>query len=112
MDAERRANRRRDPSAALRRVKFLVRIDVRLPDSLSELERERLLAAELERGRELVEAGAIWAIWRIPGGLRNVGIWETPDATALHELIASLPLYRWLTAEVTPLADHPLSRTS
>jgi muconolactone D-isomerase len=91
-------------------VKFLVRIEVRLPEAMGDDERAELLAAELERGRELVDAGAIWAIWRVPGALRNVGIWEAPDATALHELIASLPLYRWLDAEVTPLADHPLGR--
>jgi muconolactone D-isomerase len=91
-------------------VRFLVQIEVQLPGAMPDDERERLLAAELERGRELVEAGAIWAIWRVPGGLRNVGIWEAPDATALHELIASLPLYRWLRSDVTPLADHPLGR--
>jgi muconolactone D-isomerase len=91
-------------------VKFLVQIEVQLPGAMPDDERERLLAAELERGRELVEAGAISAIWRIPGGLRNVGIWEAPDATALHQLIASLPLYRWLRSDVTPLADHPLGR--
>jgi muconolactone D-isomerase len=91
-------------------VKFLVQIEVQLPAAMPDDERERLLAAELERGRELVEAGAISAIWRIPGGLRNVGIWEAPDATALHQLIASLPLYRWLRSDVTPLADHPLGR--
>lgn len=89
-------------------MRFLVRIEVRLPDHLSDAERDGVLSAELERGRELVEAGAIRAIWRVPGGLRNVGIWEAQDATALHELIASLPLVRWLSAEVTPLADHPL----
>jgi muconolactone D-isomerase len=91
-------------------VKFLVQIEVQLPGAMPDDERERLLAAELERGRELVEAGAISAIWRIPGGLRNVGIWEAPDATALHQRIASLPLYRWLRSDVTPLADHPLGR--
>jgi muconolactone D-isomerase len=91
-------------------VRFLVRIDVHLPDRLSDAERDSLLAAELKRGRELVDSGAIRAVWRIPGGLRNVGIWDAPDATALHDLIASLPLYRWLNAEVIPLADHPLGR--
>lgn len=87
-----------------------MRIDVHLPDRLSDAERDSLLAAELKRGRELVDSGAIRAVWRIPGGLRNVGIWDAPDATALHDMIASLPLYRWLTAEVIPLADHPLGR--
>jgi muconolactone D-isomerase len=91
-------------------VKFLVAIDVRLPGTLAEEERAELLGAELARGRELVEAGVIAAIWRIPGALRNVGIWEAADATELHEHLSSLPVFPWLTADVTPLAEHPLQR--
>jgi len=91
-------------------MKYLVRIQVNLSPSLPAAERRELLQAELERGRELIAAGAIAAIWRVPGGLRNVGIWEADDATELHDLIASLPLFNWLEAEVTPLAKHPLMR--
>jgi muconolactone D-isomerase len=91
-------------------LRFLVQIDVQLPGDLAEEERAKLLAAELERGRELVEAGAIRAIWRVPGALRNVGIWEAADATELHEHLSSLPLFPWLTADVTALAEHPLHR--
>lgn len=89
-------------------MRFLVEIDVRLPATLGETERAELLDAELERGRQLVEAGVIRAIWRIPGAIRNVGIWEAADATELHEHLTSLPLFPWLTAEVRPLAVHPL----
>jgi muconolactone delta-isomerase len=42
---------------------------------------------------------------RLPGGLRNVGIWEAPDAT---ELISGLPLFPWIDADVTALVRHPL----
>jgi muconolactone D-isomerase len=89
-------------------VRFLVEIDVGLPATLAGTERAELLDAELERGRQLVEAGVIRAIWRIPGAIRNVGIWEAADATELHEHLTSLPLFPWLTAEVRPLAVHPL----
>lgn len=85
-----------------------MQIDVRLPGKLTDAARAELLESELERGRELVDAGVIWAIWRIPGALRNVGVWEAADATELHEHLTSLPVSRWVTAEVTPLADHPL----
>jgi muconolactone D-isomerase len=91
-------------------VQFLVEIEVRLPPTLPQDERERLLAAELERGVALRRAGSIEGIWRIPGALRNVGIWQASDATELHELISSLPLYPWITAKVTALAEHPIER--
>ena len=87
---------------------FLVRIRVDLPTTLDPDERRRLLAAELERGRELRAKGAIVGIWRVPGGLRNVGIWQAADATELHELISSLPAYPYISASVTPLAVHPV----
>lgn len=87
----------------------MVQIDVALPATMAAAERDELRRAELARGRELFAAGAIRSIWRIPGGLRNVGIWEAADATELHALLESLPMYPWLEARVTPLARHPLT---
>lgn len=89
-------------------MKFLVRIDVRLPRDLDGDERERLLGRELERGRELRASGVIVEIWRVPGRISNVGVWEAVDATELHDLIASLPLFPYFEAEVTALALHPI----
>jgi len=89
-------------------MEFMVRIEVNLPGDMPEASRAELVAAELARGRELRERGAIKRIWRLPGGIRNVGIWEASDATELHDLIASLPFFPWLHSEVTALAVHPL----
>ena len=50
---------------------FHVRIDVALPADLPEGERDALLADERRRGEELVKAGLIRGIWRIPGKLAN-----------------------------------------
>ena len=84
-------------------------ITVSLPPEMPEEERSQLRAEELRRGRELIEAGVIQRIWRVPGGLlRNVGIWRAADASELQAALESLPLYRWLAAEITALADHPL----
>jgi len=88
----------------------MVQIAVELPAQMPDGERARVREAELVRGRELIAAGSIRSIWRIPGGLRNVGIWEAADATELHGLLESLPLFPWLSAEVTPLAKHPLTQ--
>lgn len=96
-----------------RSVRFLVEITVELPAALRDPaspERARLLAAELERGVELRRAGVIESIWRVPGGLRNVGVWRAADADELHEAIRSLPLAEHLRPAVTPLAEHPIER--
>jgi muconolactone D-isomerase len=91
-------------------MEFLVQIEVTLPADLAPDRRAELLEAELGRGRELMAAGSIREIWRVPGALRNVGIWEASDATELHDAISSLPLFPWIRADVTALAMHPLNR--
>lgn len=89
-------------------MEFLVRIEVALPADMPEARRAELTAAERERGRELRRDGTIRRIWRVPGGMRNVGVWEAADATELHAALASLPLFPWIAADVTALAVHPL----
>jgi muconolactone D-isomerase len=92
-------------------MEFLVRIRVSLPPDLDAAAREELLERERLRGFELKRQGVILRIWRVPGRLANVGIWQAPDATALHEAITSLPLFPWIDAQVEPLAVHYLEAT-
>ena len=88
-------------------MEFLVHIEVDWPPDGDAEERDRLLQAERGRARELSAEGVIRRLWRVPGRWANWGLWEAPDATALHEALSSLPLYRWTVIEVQPLADHP-----
>jgi muconolactone D-isomerase len=89
-------------------MEFLVEIEIEWPRSMAEDERTVLLAAEAARGRELRDAGSIVRIWRIPGRRANVGVWEAADATELHELLSSLPVFPWMNIHVRPLAEHYL----
>lgn len=89
-------------------MEFLVRIEVKLPPDMPEERRQALLAAEAARGRELIASGMLKRIWRIPGKLANVSLYEAPDATAVHAALTSLPLFPWITATVEALAVHPL----
>lgn len=89
-------------------MEYLVEIAVFLPPDLDPEEKKALIAREKQRGQELREDGTIVRIWRIPGRLANVGVWECPNATALHDAISSLPMFPYLEASVTPLATHPL----
>jgi muconolactone D-isomerase len=92
-------------------MRFLVRLETTLPPEMPEDERQALLAAELQRGQELVAAGAIEHIWRLPGRLANVGVWSAADPDDLHAALTSLPLWRWMTVQVEALAAHPLTST-
>lgn len=90
-------------------MEFLVRIDVAMPMHLPEAERDELIADERRLGREYRERGLIKSVWRIPGGIRNVGVWNVADPDELHAALAALPLFPWMTIEVTALAKHPIS---
>jgi muconolactone D-isomerase len=70
-------------------MEFLVRTDVTLPGDMPEERRAALLADELVRGRVLRAQGVIKHIWRVPGAIRNVGVWEARNATELHERSAT-----------------------
>jgi len=71
-------------------------------------ERERLVALEAGRGRELIAMGKLRRIWRVPGRSANVALYEAIDATDLHALVTSLPLWPWMDVTVEALATHPL----
>ena len=89
-------------------MEFLVQIEVQFPPEMDPALRSDLLDRERQRGLELRASGVIRRIWRIPGRFANVAIYDTTDATALHEAISSLPLFPWLDVKVTPLARHNL----
>jgi muconolactone D-isomerase len=89
---------------------FLVEIEIEFPPSMPDDERTAILAAEAERGRELRDAGSIARMWRVPGRRANVGLWEAADASELHELLSSLPVFPWMNIHVRPLAEHYLMR--
>jgi muconolactone delta-isomerase len=59
------------------------------------------------RSRELSEEGILLRLWRVPGRRANWGIWSARNCDELHEAIASLPLFNYMTISVHPLASHP-----
>lgn len=89
-------------------MEFLVRIQTNLPPDLPVDRRTELLDAEAARGVELRSQGVLRRIWRIPGRLANFSLYDVANATELHELLSSLPLWPWMDVEVHPLARHAL----
>jgi muconolactone D-isomerase len=89
-------------------VEFLVSIDVRTPHDIDPEKLAVLQAAEAVRARQLVEAGSLRRIWRIPGRRSNISLYEAADATELHVALSSLPLFPYMEIEVQALAIHPV----
>jgi muconolactone D-isomerase len=87
-------------------MEFLVHMEVSGIEFGSEAE-TALRKQEAARARELAAAGNLVRLWRVPGSRKNWGIWNAADANQLHDILASLPLFPYLTITVHPLAPHP-----
>jgi muconolactone D-isomerase len=88
-------------------VLFAVRMDVRLPNDMDPEVRSERLAREKAYSQELQRAG-IWVhIWRCAGQYANLSVFDVRDNEHLHDILWQLPLFPYMTIEVTPLATHP-----
>jgi len=85
---------------------FLVHMEVARIEGGDEREKQ-LREQEAARSRELANEGILLRLWRVPGRRENWGIWSADDADRLHDALSSLPLFRYLTITVHPLASHP-----
>lgn len=89
-------------------MEFLVKVTQDIaPDADPEL-MSSVKAKEFERATELIEAGTLTRVWRIPGRRALYCLYEAEGPDELHAAISSLPLFPWLDVEVTPLAGHRL----
>ncbi|WP_051791959.1 muconolactone Delta-isomerase family protein [Amycolatopsis jejuensis] len=70
----------------------------------------QLRADERERATQLRAAGVLKRLWRVPGRNATIGLYEAEDATALHEALTSLPMWKWMDVTVEALARHPQER--
>lgn len=86
---------------------FHVRMDVAIPHDIDPAERDRLIAEEKARALELQRSGVWPHLWRIVGRYSNISIFDIPSNDELHAVLSSLPLYPFMTIQVTPLAQHP-----
>jgi muconolactone D-isomerase len=90
---------------------FHVRMDVTIPHDLDPAERDKLVATEKARALELQRAGVWPHLWRIVGRYSNISIFDVGSNDELHDILSSLPLYPFMTIQVTPLATHPSDLT-
>lgn len=88
-------------------MEFLVRLANTMPPEVPDDVRAALRTAERARAAELREQGVLVRLWRVPGTRTAVGLFAAPDATALHDALASLPMFPWQDITVEALATHP-----
>lgn len=86
---------------------YHVRMDVHPPLGGDAAEFDRLKAEEKARSEALQRAGKWRHLWRIAGEYANVSIFDVADHDELHAILSGLPLFPFMTVEVTPLARHP-----
>jgi muconolactone D-isomerase len=88
-------------------VLFAVTMDVALPPDLDPGVRADTLAREKAYSQDLQRAGKWPHIWRIVGQYSNLSIFDVASTDELHDILWNLPLFPYLTIQVTPLAQHP-----
>ncbi|WP_212755224.1 muconolactone Delta-isomerase [Flexivirga aerilata] len=88
-------------------MRFAVRMDVDLPRDLDPAVVQDTLAREKAYSQQLQRNGEWVHIWRIVGAYSNLSVFEVESNDRLHEILWNLPLFPYMTIEVTPLAVHP-----
>jgi muconolactone D-isomerase len=88
-------------------VLFAVTMDVSLPSDLDPDVRADTLAREKAYSQDLQRQGKWPHIWRIVGQYANLSIFDVTGSEELHEILWNLPLFPYMTIQVTPLTRHP-----
>jgi muconolactone D-isomerase len=88
---------------------FMVEMLVDIPLGFDPVEADRLKAAEKARFQELQAAGTWRHIWRVVGQYANVSIFDVESNAQLHDILTGLPLFPFMSMQVTPLCRHPSS---
>ncbi len=86
---------------------FAVTMQVNLPPDMDEAVKADILAREKSYSQELQKSGVWPHIWRCVGQYSNLSIFDVDSNQTLHDILSKLPLFPYMSIEVTPLATHP-----
>jgi muconolactone D-isomerase len=87
---------------------FLVNIKFIWPDSVTPERRAELRDKEVKMAGELAKQGHLVRMWRVVGRRENWGLWRAKDATHMHEILSSLPIWPYMDVTVQAMARHPV----
>jgi muconolactone D-isomerase len=86
---------------------YMVHMQVNIPSTLAKEEAARLKAEEKAYSQKLQQEGKWRHLWRVAGQYANYSVFDVSGNDELHETLMSLPLYPYMSINVTPLAQHP-----
>lgn len=86
---------------------YMVHMQVNIPATVPKAEADRLKAEEKAFAQKLQQDGRWRHLWRIAGQYANYSVFDVAGNDELHDLLTALPLYPYMTLQVTPLAQHP-----
>jgi len=86
---------------------FLLTFTVAVPTDAPTGTVDATFEREADRARELAVEGALERLWTLPGEGSGLGLWRASDTPGLQAIVASLPLYPWMSVETTALTSHP-----
>jgi muconolactone D-isomerase len=86
---------------------FHVLMTVRIPHDFDPQHLSKLSEQEHARAIELQKQGKWRHLWRVAGKYANISIFQVQSPAELHEILSSLPLYRFMEIDVTALCRHP-----
>ena len=86
---------------------FHVKMTVKLPADMDPARAAQIKAEEKELAQRLMREGTWRHLWRIAGQYSNVSIFDVETVQDLHDLVSTLPLFPFMTTEVTALCRHP-----
>jgi muconolactone D-isomerase len=89
-------------------MEFLVNIKFVWPDSIGEEKRKELREREVKMAGELAKKGHLVRMWRVVGRRENWGLWRAKDATEMHAILSSLPIWPYMDVSVHAMAVHPV----
>ncbi|WP_027798031.1 muconolactone Delta-isomerase [Paraburkholderia dilworthii] len=88
---------------------YLARMDVHLPQDMPVAQADEIKAREKAYSQELQRQGKWQQLHRVVGRYANYSIFDVDSHDELHEILSGLPLFPYMSIEVTALARHPSS---
>jgi muconolactone D-isomerase len=88
---------------------YLVRMDVHLPHDMPAAQADEIKAREKAYSQELQRTGKWQQLHRVVGEYANFSVFDVDSHDELHTILSGLPLFPYMTMQVTPLARHPSS---